>query len=76
MRFLFLLIFLAGTGLGTINMDVILRAGFDEVEERAQAVGFPLVALGFIGLSLRRSRPEKPNSQPPAPRRGRGADRS
>lgn len=60
------------------SVDVILRVGGWELDERARPVGFPLMAIGFVGLvlSLRRNRPENPNSQPPAPRRGRGADRS
>ncbi|WP_378943425.1 hypothetical protein [Mesorhizobium sp. ANAO-SY3R2] len=56
------------------SVDLILRSGGWGVDERAQPVGFSLMAIGFVGLvmSLRSRRPENPNSQPPAPRRGRG----
>jgi len=65
-------------GIEMRSVDLILRSGVGEIDKRAQPVGFSLVAVGAIGfmLSLRRSgggRPENPNSQPPAPRWGRGA---
>lgn len=61
------------------SVDLVLRSGGWEVDERARQAGFPLMAIGFVGLvmALRGSgHPKNPNSQPPAPRRGRGADRS
>lgn len=62
------------------SVDLILRAGGIEADGRAQPVGLSLMAVGFVGLvlSLRRGRdrPQNPNSQPPAPRWGRGADKS
>ena len=51
-----------------------------EADGRAQPIGFSLMAIGFVGLVLSlkrgRSHQENPNSQPPAPRWGRGADKS
>ncbi|WP_432284359.1 hypothetical protein SLT36_21570 [Aminobacter sp. BA135] len=68
------------------RVDLILRSGGLEVDQRAQPIGLSLMAVGFVGLvlSLRRrkdSPPDNPNSQPPkaqapAPRWGRDADRS
>ncbi|MBB6469968.1 hypothetical protein [Aminobacter carboxidus] len=73
------------------RVDLILRSGGLEVDERAQPIGLSLLAVGFVGLvlSLRRkkdSRPDNPNSQAPnsqqpnsrqpAPRWGRDADKS
>lgn len=62
------------------SVDLLLRAGSGEADQRARPIGFSLMAIGFFGLvlSLRRGRgkPENPNSQPPAPRWGRGADKS
>ncbi|CAN7304806.1 hypothetical protein [Aminobacter sp. LjRoot7] len=68
------------------RVDLILRSGGLEVDERAQPIGLSLMAVGFVGLvlSLRRkkdSQPDNPNSQPPnspppAPRWGRDADKS
>lgn len=62
------------------SVDLILRAGGLEADRRAQPIGLSLMAIGFIGLvlSLRsgRNKPQNPNSQPPAPRWGRGADKS
>ena len=61
------------------RVDLILRSGAGEADIRAQPTGLSLMAVGFIGLvlSLRRKRnPENPNSQPPAPRWGRGADKT
>jgi len=58
-------------------VDLTLRSGAGEYDQRAQPVGFALMGVGFIGLvlALRRggNRPDNPNSQPPAPRWGRGA---
>ncbi|GAA2863392.1 hypothetical protein WHT83_12615 [Aminobacter sp. P9b] len=61
------------------RVDLILRSGAGEADQRAQPIGFSLMAVGFVGLvlSLRRgkgSRPENPNSQPPPTRWGRGRD--
>lgn len=61
------------------RVDLILRSGAGEPDPRAQPTGFSLMAVGFIGLVLslrRKRRPENPNSQPPASRWGRGADKS
>ncbi|MBT1155136.1 hypothetical protein J1C56_05985 [Aminobacter anthyllidis] len=63
------------------SVDLILRSGGGEADARAQPIGLSLMAVGFIGLvlSLRRGkggRPDNPNSQPPAPRWGRDADKS
>lgn len=59
------------------SVDLILRSGGGEVDKRAQPVGFSLMAIGVIGLvlSMRRGggHPKNPNSQPPAPRWGRGS---
>jgi hypothetical protein len=60
------------------RVDLILRSGGGEADARAQPIGLSLMAVGFIGLvlSLRRGggNPQNPNSQPPAPRWGRGRD--
>lgn len=57
-------------------VDLILRVGAGSYDERAQPIGFTLMAIGFIGfvMALRRGgggRPQNPNSQPPARRWGR-----
>lgn len=58
-------------------VDLVLRSGTGAIDERLQPIGFSLIAIGFIGLVLAfrhggGRRPENPNSQPPAPRWGRG----
>lgn len=57
-------------------VDLILRGGVGDYDERVQPFGFVLSAIGFIGLviSMRRGkgRPKNPNSQPPPPKWGRG----
>lgn len=64
-------------GIDMKYVDLTLRSGAGEYDARAQPVGFVLMAVGFIGfvLALRRGgdRPDNPNSQPRAPRWGRGA---
>lgn len=62
-------------GIDIESVDLVLLAGAGAYEQRAQPVGFSLMAIGFIGfvLALRRGRSERnPNSQPPKPRWGRG----
>lgn len=60
-------------------VDLVLRAGAGEIDNRARPVGFSLMAAGLIGLVLAMvfgrggGRPENPNSQPPPPRWGRGS---
>ncbi|MER9617769.1 hypothetical protein [Mesorhizobium sp. M0207] len=59
-------------------VDLVLRSGAGEVDRRARPVGFSLMAAGLVGLVLAfrfgGRRPENPNSQPPAPRWGRGSN--
>lgn len=57
-------------------VDLVLRGGAGGIDPRAQPVGYSLVAMGLIGfvLASRRKRERNPNSQPPPPRWGRGAD--
>jgi hypothetical protein len=57
-------------------IDLVLRADAADLDERAQPIGFSLMAIGVIGLviAMRRRRGgagQNPNSQPPAPRWGR-----
>ena len=59
-------------------VDLILIRNGATFDRRLQPIGFSLAAIGFIGLILAfRHRsggtPSNPNSQPPAPRWGRGA---
>jgi hypothetical protein len=64
-------------GIDMESVDLILLAGAGAYDQRAQPLGFSLMAIGFIGfvLALRRGRPERnPNSQPPKPRWGRGGE--
>jgi len=60
-------------------VDLVLRAGTGEIDRRARPVGYGLIAVGLLGflLSLRSGGggPQNPNSQPPAPRWGRGASK-
>jgi hypothetical protein len=61
------------------SIDVVLASAPAAIDPRVQPIGFALMAIGFVGLvlSLRRGRnrpPENPNSQPPKPRWGRGAE--
>jgi hypothetical protein len=60
-------------------VDIVLRSGAGEIDQRARPVGFSLMAAGLIGLLLALrfgggGRPENPNSQPPPPRWGRGSN--
>jgi hypothetical protein len=62
-------------GIDIQSADLILLAGAGAYDQRAQPLGFSMMAIGFIGfvLAMRRGRPERnPNSQPPGPRWGRG----
>jgi hypothetical protein len=64
-------------GLDLESVDLILLAGAGAYDQRAQPLGFSLMAIGFIGfvLAMRRGRPERnANSQPPKPRWGRGGE--
>ncbi|EHK56996.1 hypothetical protein [Allomesorhizobium alhagi] len=64
-------------GLDLESVDLILLAAAGAYDQRAQPLGFSLMAIGFIGfvLAMRRGRPERnPNSQPPKPRWGRGGE--
>lgn len=66
-------------GIQMQSVDVILRGGALTYDERAQPVGFSLMAIGFIGLVLalrngRKRTPQNPNSQPPPRRWGRGGN--
>jgi hypothetical protein len=64
-------------GIDMNSVDLILLAGAGAYDQRAQPLGFSLMAIGFIGfvLAMRRGRPERnPNSQPPKPRWGRGGE--
>ena len=60
-------------------VDLVLRAGTGEIDRRARPVGYGLIAVGLLGflLSLRSGGggPQNPNSQPPAPRWGRGSSK-
>lgn len=63
-------------GIDMQAVDVVLRGGAANLDERAQPVGFSLMAIGVIGfvIAMRRrrgSRERNPNSQPPPPRWGR-----
>lgn len=62
------------------KVELLLRGGAAQADERIQPIGFALSAVGFIGLviALRRRKnrpPDNPNSQPPPPRWGRDAAR-
>jgi hypothetical protein len=64
-------------GIDMQSVDLILLAGAGAYDQRAQPLGFSLMAIGFIGfvLAMRRGKPERnPNSQPPKPRWGRGGE--
>ena len=53
--------------------DLILIGGTSEVDEAVPPLGYGMMGIGFIGLLLTfRRRRQNPNSQPPAPRWGRG----
>ncbi|MER9502911.1 hypothetical protein [Mesorhizobium sp. M0579] len=58
-------------------VDLILRSGAGEIDQRARPVGYGLMAVGLIGFLLALAfggrRPENPNSKPPPPRWGRGS---
>jgi hypothetical protein len=64
-------------GVSMRSADVVLTHRGGVLDPRLQPIGFSLAAIGFIGLVLGfRHRaggpPSNPNSQPPAPRWGRG----
>lgn len=63
-------------GIDMHAVDVVLRGGAADLDQRAQPLGFSLMAVGVIGLviAMRRRRGDNgrnPNSQPPPPRWGR-----
>ncbi|MGB3391076.1 MAG: hypothetical protein WBA88_24200 [Pseudaminobacter sp.] len=63
-------------GIDMHAVDLILRGGAAPLDERAQPVGFSLMAIGVVGfvIAMRRRRGagrQNPNSQPPPPRWGR-----
>lgn len=63
-------------GIDIRSVDLVLLGGIGGYDERAQPVGFSIMAIGFIGfvLSLRRGRGSSGDDQPPPkPRWGRGA---
>jgi hypothetical protein len=65
-------------GISMRSVDLVLSHRGVALDPRLQPIGFSLAAIGFIGLVLGfRHRtggpPSNPNSQPPAPRWGRGA---
>jgi hypothetical protein len=69
-------------GIDMRAVDLILRAGTGEIDQRARPAGYGLMGAGLLGLvlSLVLGRggkpPQNPNSQPPPPRWGRnGAPR-
>ncbi|RUM96445.1 hypothetical protein EET67_18035 [Pseudaminobacter arsenicus] len=63
-------------GIDMHAVDLVLRADAADLDERAQPIGFSLMAIGVIGfvIAMRRRRGSErrnPNSQPPPPRWGR-----
>ena len=64
-------------GIDMRSVDVVLRSDAAMLDQRAQPLGFTLIAVGFAGLvaaSRRRNRGASPTkSEPPAPRWGRDA---
>lgn len=64
-------------GIDMRAVDLILRAGTGSIDERARPAGYALMGIGLVGLVLSLAfrhgagHPQNPNSQPPAPRRGR-----
>jgi hypothetical protein len=64
-------------GVDLIAVDLLLSGAAGAYDERAQPIGFSMMAIGFIllVLSFRRGATPpagNPNSQPPPPRWGRG----
>lgn len=57
-----------------VSADLVLVAGAFDLDPRAIPAGYVLMAVGLVGFvaSLRRRRPDNPNSGPPPPRWGRG----
>jgi hypothetical protein len=69
-------------GIDMRAVDLILRAGTGEIDQRARPAGYGLMGAGLLGLVLSLvfgrggKPPQNPNSQPPPPRWGRnGAPR-
>lgn len=58
-------------GIEMKSVDLVLRAGAAANDQRAQPVGFTLMAVGFIGFVLASRRGAGGRPQPPAPRWGR-----
>lgn len=66
-------------GIDIRNVEIILKGAGITYDERAQPLGFSLIAIGFVGsmLAFRRRReatPPNKNSQPPPPKWGRGSE--
>ncbi|WP_245428373.1 hypothetical protein [Kumtagia ephedrae] len=59
-------------GIDIRSVDLLLLGGGGAYDERAQPVGFSIMAIGFIGFVLSFRRRGKDGGQPPAPRWGRG----
>ncbi len=66
------------SGVGVRSVDVVLRGGVMEVDQRAHLPGFFLVAAGLAGVavSMARGHDRTTRTKPPAKRWGRNADQT